>query len=135
VAKKNVLEKVPEFVVAFEEVRAKGHFDDVEIKTMSCGLGKGGIRFLDVRLEGYIPSRPEFAQCGVDPFFDANALLAKLRAMKGDIKTVTCEVKREDWQLWNARATRVVGSKGSQVSFSLYVDFRPQSKKKARTPA
>lgn len=134
-AKKNMLEGVPEFVVAFEEVRAKGHFRTVEFRLASHGLGEGGILFLRVQIEGFIPSKPKFAQSGVDPFVDADALLAKLRGVEGEIENVNCEVKRQDWKLWSKDESSVIGSKGSQVSLSLIVNFKAQLKKKARTPA
>lgn len=121
---KDLFEKVPEFLAAFNNVVANGFFEDLEVKA-SCFLGKP--HYCLIRGMGCLPNDPKYADRGVGVLVDPNAIIAEIRKMVAEKEPKTCvvEIKTHDWPLYDddGGGENIVGSKGITTKFLINIGF------------
>lgn len=114
--KKMFEKEVPYFLEAWNKVREVGFFEEIEIKMRS---GDDDSLTLTIRAFGYLPTESKYRLQGVSPYLDPEALLGSLRHQfpEGEfgIYHFSCQVKSEDWKLWNKDETSVIGRKGTEI--------------------
>lgn len=121
---KDPFEAAPEFLAAFNNIAAKGFFEHLTVEIGGV-MAEGRPFFCSIRGSGCIPNDEKYAAAGCGALVNPDNIVANahLVSARYPIKEVVVEVKTADWPLCDKRGEKVIGSKGTRTTFSMFIMF------------
>lgn len=127
--KRDFLRNSPGFLAAIDQVLAEGFFENFDIQLSSL---ESGLNSMTIAAAGFIPDSQVNMRDGVKPYVDVKIMFENIKSQINDksleVVSHSCTIESTNWDLWDDKGMKIIGSLGNKIQLSLIFQGRKQQK-------